>query len=159
VNGGYAIALVRGWLGNNVVGHAKLRASPCSPCHSGGIAVIDRSIPTLVANRAIRDLVPGGDEPYLKAGYRHIHASAPNWAKDERKMADAQKTPEKKRKTSIPEFVNQVRTETSKVVWPTRDETIRTAIFVFIFMVILSLFFFGIDSLFNAVVNFLLTLA
>ena len=74
-------------------------------------------------------------------------------------MADAQKAPDKKRKTSIPEFVNQVRTETSKVVWPTRDETIRTAIFVFIFMVVLALFFFGVDSLFNAVVNFLLTLA
>lgn len=65
---------------------------------------------------------------------------------------------EKKRKTSLPEFVNQVRTETSKVVWPTREETIRTAIFVFIMMVIMSLFFLGIDSAFNAVVNFLLAL-
>lgn len=78
-------------------------------------------------------------------------------------MAQDSKAPpkaqEKKRKTSIPDFVNQVRAETSKVVWPTREETIRTAIFVFIFMVILALFFFGIDSLFNAIVNFLLTLA
>jgi preprotein translocase subunit SecE len=65
----------------------------------------------------------------------------------------------KKRKTSIPEFVNQVRAEAAKIVWPTRQETVRTAIFVFIFMVILSLFFFGVDSLFNALVNFLLTLA
>ena len=48
---------------------------------------------------------------------------------------------ETKRKTSPGEFVRQVRSETSKVVWPTRDETIRTAIFVFIMMVILSLFF------------------
>ena len=55
--------------------------------------------------------------------------------------------------------MNQVRTETSKVVWPTREETVRTAIFVFIFMVILALFFFGIDSLFNFVVNSLLQLA
>ena len=78
-------------------------------------------------------------------------------------MADEKGAPpakaEKKRKTSIPEFVNQVRTETSKVVWPTREETVRTAIFVFIFMVLLSLFFFGVDSLFNFVVNFLLQLA
>ena len=66
---------------------------------------------------------------------------------------------EKKRKTSPAEFVNQVRTETGKVVWPTREETIRTSIFVFIFMVILSLFFFGVDSLFNAIVKFLLSLA
>ena len=74
-------------------------------------------------------------------------------------MAEMKKAEPAKRKTSIPEFVNQVRTETSKVVWPTRQETVRTAIFVFIFMVILALFFFGIDSAFNAIVNFLLTLA
>lgn len=66
---------------------------------------------------------------------------------------------EKKTKTSIAQFVNEVRSETRKVVWPTRQETVRTAIFVFILMVIMSLFFLGVDSGFNAVVNFLLTLA
>ena len=70
-----------------------------------------------------------------------------------------QKTEPKKRKTSVAEFVNQVRTETSKVVWPTREETVRTAIFVFVMTLMLSLFFLGVDSAFNAVVNFLLTLA
>ena len=74
-------------------------------------------------------------------------------------MAQTPKAEEKKRKTSIPEFVNQVRAETNKVVWPTREETVRTAIFVFIFMVVLSLFFLGVDSVFNALINFLLTLA
>ena len=74
-------------------------------------------------------------------------------------MADTQKAAPKKRKTSIAEFVNQVRAETQKVVWPTREETLRTGLFVFIFMVILSLFFFGVDSLFKAIVSFLLTLA
>lgn len=64
-----------------------------------------------------------------------------------------------KRKTSPAEFVNQVRAEGRKVVWPTREETIRTAIFVFIMTVILSLFFLGIDSVFGAVVSWLLTLA
>lgn len=66
---------------------------------------------------------------------------------------------EKKRKTSPAEFVNQVRSETRKVVWPTREETIRTAIFVFIMMVILSLFFLGIDTVFSSIVQWLLTLA
>ncbi len=65
---------------------------------------------------------------------------------------------DKKPKPSPAEFVNQVRSETRKVVWPTRQETIRTAIFVFIMMVILSLFFLGIDTVFNAVVKFLLSL-
>ena len=60
---------------------------------------------------------------------------------------------EKKRKTSPGEFFNQVKAETNKIVWPTREETVRTAIFVFIFMLILSLFFLGIDSAFGAVVR------
>lgn len=62
-------------------------------------------------------------------------------------------------KTSPTEFFRQVRTEASKVVWPTREETIRTAIFVGILMLILSLFFLGVDSLFSAVVRGLLSLA
>ncbi|HAL90143.1 MAG TPA: preprotein translocase subunit SecE [Erythrobacter sp.] len=63
------------------------------------------------------------------------------------------------KKTSPAEFLRQVQTEGRKVVWPTREETVRTAIFVFILTVILSLFFLGIDSLFSAVVRWLLTLA
>lgn len=63
------------------------------------------------------------------------------------------------KKTSPAEFIRQVQTEGRKVVWPTREETVRTAIFVFIMMTILSLFFLGIDSLFSAVVRWLLTLA
>jgi len=66
---------------------------------------------------------------------------------------------ETKKKTSPGEFVRQVRSETSKVVWPTREETIRTAIFVGIMVLILSLFFLAIDSSFGAIVRWLLTLA
>lgn len=66
---------------------------------------------------------------------------------------------EKTKKTSPAEFVRQVQTETSKVVWPTRQETITTAIFVGIMMVIMSLFFLGIDTVFGSVVSWLLSLA
>ncbi|WP_332310567.1 preprotein translocase subunit SecE [Alteripontixanthobacter muriae] len=62
-------------------------------------------------------------------------------------------------KTSPGEFIRQVRTEASKVVWPTRQETVTTAIFVGIMVVILSLFFLGVDSAFGAIVGWLLTLA
>ena len=63
------------------------------------------------------------------------------------------------KKTSPAEFLRQVQSESRKVVWPTREETGRTAIFVFIMMTILSVFFLGVDSLFSAVVRWLLTLA
>ncbi len=61
-------------------------------------------------------------------------------------------------KTNPGEFIRQVRTEASKVVWPTRQETVRTAIFVAIMMTILAMFFLGVDQLFSAVVRWLLTL-
>ncbi len=62
-------------------------------------------------------------------------------------------------KTSPGEFVRQVQSEMRKVVWPTRQETVTTAIFVAILMTILAVFFLGVDSIFGAVVRWLLTLA
>ena len=62
-------------------------------------------------------------------------------------------------KTNPGEFFRQVRAEAGKVVWPTREETTRTAIFVAIMMIILSVFFLGIDTLFGAIMRWLLSLA
>jgi preprotein translocase subunit SecE len=76
----------------------------------------------------------------------------------EQKIAPSEGPAEKKPRTSPGTFVNQVRAETNKIVWPTREETVRTAIFVFIFMLILSLFFLGVDSAFGAIVRALIGL-
>lgn len=62
-------------------------------------------------------------------------------------------------KTSPLEFMRQVQAETKKVVWPTRKETLMTAVMVMIMATLLGLFFFGVDSVFNAFVGFLLGLA
>ena len=57
------------------------------------------------------------------------------------------------------EFVRQVLAEGKKVVWPSRQETTTTAIFVGIMMAVLALFFLGIDTIFGKIVQFLLSLA
>jgi preprotein translocase subunit SecE len=57
------------------------------------------------------------------------------------------------------EFIRQVRAEGSKVTWPSRQETVTTAIFVAIMMTILAVFFLGVDSIFGKVVQMLLSLA
>ena len=62
-------------------------------------------------------------------------------------------------KTTPIEFIRQVRAETAKVVWPTRRETIMTGVMVMIMTVLLGLFFLGIDSVFDAIVRGLLSLA
>ena len=59
-------------------------------------------------------------------------------------------------KTSPGEFMRQVRSEASKVVWPTRKETVTTAIMVLIMTALLAMFFFGVDSVFSAIVKFLI---
>ena len=59
-------------------------------------------------------------------------------------------------KVSPGEFIRQVRAETSKVVWPTRKETVTTAIMVMIMTALLAVFFFGVDSIFSVIVKFLI---
>ena len=61
-------------------------------------------------------------------------------------------------KVSPGEFFKQVKVETAKVVWPTRRETMMTALMVVIMTTLLGLFFFGVDSAFSAIVKALLDL-
>ena len=60
-------------------------------------------------------------------------------------------------RTSPGEFIRQVRAETSKVHWPTRKETVATAIMVIIMTLVLAFFFFGVDAVFSTVVKYLLS--
>jgi preprotein translocase subunit SecE len=62
-------------------------------------------------------------------------------------------------KTTPIEFINQVKAETRKVTWPTWKETWMTGLMVVIMTTILAIFFLGVDSFFNALVNALLKLA
>ena len=61
-------------------------------------------------------------------------------------------------KVSPGEFIRQVRAETAKVVWPTRKQTVSTAIMVMIMTSMLGIFFFGVDAFFSTLVKFLLGL-
>jgi preprotein translocase subunit SecE len=59
-------------------------------------------------------------------------------------------------KTSPGEFVRQVRAETAKVVWPSRQEVIRTTILVLIMTSILAVFFLGVDQILGRSIKFFL---
>ena len=60
-------------------------------------------------------------------------------------------------RVSPAQFLNQVRTEAAKIVWPTRRETLMTTLMVVIMTALLALFFFGVDSLFSNLVQWLLS--
>ena len=54
-------------------------------------------------------------------------------------------------------FVQSSRTELRKVVWPDRQETLQVTIVVFVMIIVLSLFFWGLDSLLGVVTRWLAT--
>lgn len=62
-------------------------------------------------------------------------------------------------KTTPLEFIRQVQAETKKVVWPSRRETVMTAVMVVLMTTLLGVFFFTTDSIFEAIVKMLLTMA
>ena len=50
-------------------------------------------------------------------------------------------------------YVQQVRNEVSKIVWPTRKETMTTTVMVFIMSALVALFFFIIDTITSNVLD------
>jgi preprotein translocase subunit SecE len=53
-------------------------------------------------------------------------------------------------------FLQEVRSETAKVTWPTRRETTITTIMVFVMVALASIFFFAADQVIRFLVTFLL---
>ena len=53
-------------------------------------------------------------------------------------------------------FLQEVRTETNKVTWPSRRETMITTIMVFVMVALSSIFFFLADMVIRYLVTFLL---
>lgn len=48
-------------------------------------------------------------------------------------------------RTNPLQFLQQVRAETAKVVWPNRREVLLTTVMVFIMSALTAVFFFGVD--------------
>jgi preprotein translocase subunit SecE len=55
------------------------------------------------------------------------------------------------------EYLQQVRAEGAKVVWPSRRETVVTSVMVVAMAVSASLFFLMADQIFSKLIGFLLT--
>ncbi|KZL05963.1 Protein translocase subunit SecE [Pseudovibrio sp. Ad37] len=59
-------------------------------------------------------------------------------------------------KTNPFTFIQQVRSETAKVTWPTRKETGVTTLMVFIMVFLAAMFFLAADQLMSLGISFLL---
>jgi preprotein translocase subunit SecE len=64
----------------------------------------------------------------------------------------------KKKRVSPLAFIAQVRSETEKVTWPSRNEWFVTTIMVFIMVILASSFFFLIDIVIKQAITFLMGL-
>jgi preprotein translocase SecE subunit len=52
-------------------------------------------------------------------------------------------------------YINSVRAEWFKIVWPSRDEVWRATIMILVFSGLAALFFFLVDSALNAIVSWI----
>ncbi len=59
--------------------------------------------------------------------------------------AVAADAPAPKKRTTVLQFISQVRAEARKIVWPSRKETWITSVMVFIMVALASLFFLAVD--------------
>ena len=64
-----------------------------------------------------------------------------------------------KKKTSIPQFLREVRAEARKITWTSRKETWITSVMVAIMVVLAALFFFVVNWILNFAITELLRLA
>ena len=53
------------------------------------------------------------------------------------------------------DYIKSVRSEWFKIVWPSRDTVVRSTILILIFSGLAALFFFVVDSILNALVNWI----
>lgn len=56
------------------------------------------------------------------------------------------------------QFLGEVQTETRKVTWPTRRETLMTTLFVFIFALIAAIYFLIVDQVVYRFLQFVIRL-
>jgi preprotein translocase subunit SecE len=67
-------------------------------------------------------------------------------------MAVANKTEKEPRENAIVRTFREVRSEMKKVVWPTREETIRLTIVVIAISLVISVILFASDSVFQILI-------
>ena len=53
------------------------------------------------------------------------------------------------------QFIGEVKKEAQKVSWPSRKETVTTSIMVFVMVLIMALFFLGVDQFFSVIVRYI----
>jgi len=64
-----------------------------------------------------------------------------------------------KKRTSVSQFLREVRAEARKITWTSRKETWITSVMVGIMVVLASIFFLGVDWVINALLNLFLQFA
>ena len=65
-------------------------------------------------------------------------------------------TAEIRQENRFQRWYRETRAELTKIIWPTRQEGTRLTIIVLIVTVIAAIVIFGVDSLFSAIVRFII---
>jgi preprotein translocase subunit SecE len=60
------------------------------------------------------------------------------------------------RANAVSRYFKEVRSELSKVIWPTREQAINLTLVVLVVMVVMSLFLGGVDAIFSGLIQLLI---
>jgi len=55
----------------------------------------------------------------------------------------------------INDFINETKSEISKVTWPKRKETMMTSVSIFFMVILAALFFLFVDWFFSTIIKFI----
>lgn len=92
---------------------------------------------------------PNGQNPAQPTGKRQLRGASPVSAEDyEAKRAPAAvDEADEKNGSSIATFPGEVASEMSKVIWPTGKQMLNYTAIVFAFLIVLTIFVWGVDAL------------
>ena len=89
-------------------------------------------------------------------GFESLHSCQHFAGGEAGALIELLRTRNKMARTNPFEFLQQVRTEVSKVTWPTRRETVITTIMVLVMVIAAALFFLAADQVLSFLVSFVL---
>ena len=53
-------------------------------------------------------------------------------------------------------FLRDVKEQIRKIMWPSKKETVMTALFVFVFVVVMAMFFLAVDNVYVRLIGLLM---
>ena len=100
---------------------------------------------------------PSGQNPAQPTGKRQLRGASPvsTEGQDAKRVPVADANAEDKSGSSVATFPGEVVSEMKKVIWPTGRQMLNYTLIVFAFLLVLTVFVWGVDALSSCVIRWI----